>query len=106
MSDADLDQLARFLIILPVGGWVATVLLWAGSLAEPHLLVLRERAVAAAVLSVCGTIIAVLGLDRLLSFGLPSLLVSLAIIGVFIALSIPSYIWLALYWLGDRNVHS
>ena len=96
-----IDALALLLFVLPVPGWVATVILVRAALHRPRIAALSERAFAAVVLSGAATVAAYLASARL---GLRDLDTGVAIVllaAVEVAVSVPSVIWLVRFLRGD-----
>lgn len=90
--------IAWVLVAVPVGDAVATAILWRAARANPELVTLRERAIASAILWLAASFGAVLGLAYLLGVKLPSPASLALLLGPLLLLSLPAYIWLALYW--------
>ena len=98
------DALVVLLVILPPIDWLVAVLIGHASRRHPHVLVLRERAVAAVVAAVVATIAGALAWARLgfLSVNGDDALAMLAF-GLVLA-SVPSLYWLLLLITGRFHV--
>lgn len=96
-----IDAIAFLLFLLPVPGWVATLILLAAAMRKPRIAALTERAVAAVVLSGAASLVAFLGSARLARRPVDpdEAVIILAI--VCLAISIPSLIWLVRFLRGD-----
>lgn len=96
-----IDTAAVLLFLLPVPGWVATVLLLVASFQDPKITALTERAQMAVVLSFAATGVALLAASRLSARGIPNELAIAILIGVFFAVSAPQLVWLFRFLRGD-----
>ncbi len=98
------DMLVWVLVILPPVDWVAALILGNLALRYPHVLTLRERAMASAVVAVVATIAGILAWSRL---GIVAVSDDTAILLAAVALSVaslPSVIWLALLAAGRFRI--
>ena len=94
------DLISFALLLLPVGDWIAAVVLWQAHRHNPRLKALRERAQAAVILAISASVVAVLALNRLLSLGISPLILTPLFVGALLLMSAPAYLWLWLYWRG------
>lgn len=96
-----LDAIAFLLFLLPVPGWVATLILLSAALRKPRIPALTERALAAVVLSGAASLVAFLGSARLAHRPVDPDLAVLMLALVCFAISVPSLVWLARFLRGD-----
>jgi hypothetical protein len=94
------DVLAAVLLVLPVFDWAVAVILMWHAMRSPHILTLRERALAAVMLAFVATIAAFLAFVRFDVLVVPNE-VALTLIGIaLVAVSVPAMVWLFLLLTG------
>ena len=95
------DALAFLLFLLPVPGWVATVILCTAAWRKPRIAALTERAATAVILSIGATLIAFLGSAHLARRTVDPDMALGALAIACVLVSVPSMLWLAHYIRGD-----
>lgn len=96
-----LDAIALLLFLLPVPGWVATLILVTAALRKPRIPALSERAIAAVVLSGAASLVAFLGSARLARRPVDADVAVGLLAVACLLISVPSLIWLLRFLRGD-----
>ena len=94
------DALAWVLLIAPVVDWIAVAILGYRSHRYPTIRTLRERAIAAIVLSLAATGIAYLAANRLHLVTVPNPTALGLLAGALVLVSVPNAYWLVLFASG------
>lgn len=94
------DVLVWLLILLPPIDWMAALILGSLTLRYPHVLTLRERAVAAAIIACVASIAGVLAWSRLGFLAVSGETALFLLAGSLTLVSLPSVLWLLLLATG------
>lgn len=95
-----MDILVILLVVLPPLDWAAAMILGVLAIRHPHVVTLRERAVAAGVLAVAASAAGVLAWARLGLVDIERDVATVIISLVLVAISAPAIYWLALLLSG------
>jgi hypothetical protein len=96
-----LDGVALLLFLLPVPGWVATIILVTAARRRPAITSLSERATMAVLLSGAASAVAFLASARLAGRPIPPDTAALILIATCIAVSAPQLYWLWKFSRGE-----
>jgi hypothetical protein len=98
------DALVVLLVILPPIDWLVAIIIGHASRRHPHILVLRERAIAAVVAAIVASIAGLLAWSRLGFFDVTGdTALTMLAFGLVLA-SVPSLYWLSLLITGRFHI--